>query len=125
MEEDNLTPEIIGAESESETEPRNVCDNTKPMADWLNEPEVDGECRPCVVANLFPEYQEALKEGGYDGIANELTQALEGEGDIVLDVAKVMDKAKGYVGEDTKERLKGLDCMAQNFDFKQEGEEVE
>ena len=95
----------------------NICENIKPMAEWLKEPEVKGQpCKPCAIAILTGDYKEVLVENGHDDKAESLDTLLvpqDGE-DLAMNVAVAMDKIKEEVEEPVKEQLLGLDCMAQN-----------
>ncbi len=101
----------------------NTCENLKPMAEWLKEPDIEGQpCKPCTVAALTGSYKEVLIENGRSDKANHIDSLLvpqEGQ-DLAMNVATAMDKIKEEVEEPIKYELLALDCMAQN----QENESV-
>lgn len=100
-----------------EGDAENVCINIKPMAEWLEEPEKEGDCKPCRLAVVVGDYQKTLEDAGHKQIAAEIGQAMGDKDDPILKVAQVMDKAKEAVDEDTRTQLLALDCLAQRGDI--------
>jgi len=86
----------------------------KPLAEWLQEEEKDGECRPCGIAVILGDYQKVLEAGGYPEFSQEIAEALSAdEDDPILQVAQVMDKAKEKVDDELRGFLLELDSLAQ------------
>lgn len=85
----------------------------KPMEKWLQEEE-DGECRPCCIAVIIGDYQKVLEDNGHSELSEELASAVGGDGDDpILEVAKAMDRVKKLADKETRQKLLGLDCIAQ------------
>jgi len=90
-----------------------VCEGLKPLETWIEEPSHEDECKPCALAALIPEYQQALKESGRQDLVDELTSGLENPDDPIREVAKKMDAIKAKVEGELRAILESLDCMAQ------------
>lgn len=93
-----------------------VCDKVLPLAEWVQKDEEDG-CKPCFLAALVPWYMDVLKESGREDLAEMIEGAVKGEEVEPLQVARVLDRIKGEVKEDIRERLVRLDCMAQTVEY--------
>lgn len=94
----------------------NTCINLKPMAEWLEEPEQEGDCKPCRLAVIVGDYQKTLEESGNKTLSGKIADAMSEKEDPILRVAQVMDEAKEAVDEKTREELLALDCLAQRAD---------
>lgn len=87
----------------------------KPLAEWLQEPQAEGECKPCGLSAIVGYYQEQLQDSGYPELAEKITAAFEGDGeeDIILKVAQVMDEVKSQVPEEVRQELLEFDTLPQ------------
>lgn len=85
----------------------------RPLADWVQQPETGKGCKPCGLAAIVGEYQEQLTESGYPELAEKITTAFAGEGDVILKVARVMDEVKSEVSEDVRRELLEIDYLPQ------------
>lgn len=83
------------------------------IKEWLQTPETDDSCPPCMIAPLASYYLGALQDARETRLANRLQEIYEG-GDA-LTIAEELDRIKSAVGESLKSELKTLDCMAQSF----------
>ncbi len=84
----------------------------KPVKDWLEGGEKDGNCPPCLIKPLAEMYLGTLEEHGVKDQAKELQKAWD-TGDA-LTIAETMDNIKSAVGDTIKNHLVKLDCMAQS-----------
>jgi len=94
------------------------------LADWLQEEEVDGECRPCGIAVILGDYQKVLDEGGHPELSREIAEAISSEDDPILKVAQAMDNAKEKVDDELRGILLELDSLAQENTIMEEGGET-
>jgi hypothetical protein len=95
----------------------NPCASVVDMATWVQQPNGDGPCRPCLLAPLTQWYMDVLRTGGRDDLAAALEGAVDG-GEVVL--ATKLDEVKGEVSPELRARLKEFDCHAQLY---KEGED--
>jgi G3E family GTPase len=95
----------------------NPCVSVIDMATWVQQPNGDGPCRPCLLAPLTQWYMDVLRTGGRDDLAAALEGAVDG-GEVVL--ATKLDEVKGEVSPELRARLKEFDCHAQLY---KEGED--
>jgi len=95
-------------------EPECHCDNLKPMADWLAEPDQEGEqCHECITRPIGELYMGALEEAKATLQLKTLEEAWETQD--LLTIGKAMDKIKNEVGDPLKKRLTTYDCLAQTY----------
>ena len=85
----------------------------KPLAEWLQEEEQDGECRPCAIAVILGDYQKVLVAGGHSELSEEIAEAICADEDPILKVAQAMDEAKEKVDDELRGILLELDSLAQ------------
>lgn len=88
----------------------------KPLSEWVKDPEPGKGCRPCGLAAIVGEYQEQLYNSGYPELADKIATVLEGEGDVILQVAEVMDEIKSEVNEGVRKELIAIDSLPQCSD---------
>lgn len=101
---------------ESESQTHNVCQDTKPMADWLK--EESAQCRPCLMGPVVDWYRSELEERGRGDLASELMKMVDEIQDTeeVVKVGEKMDLIKEAVGEgELRGRLKEFDCSVQMY----------
>jgi hypothetical protein len=88
------------------------CDSVIEMATWVQQPNGEGPCRPCLLAPVTQWYMDVLKTGGMEELATELERAVDG-GEVEL--AAKLDEVKGRVSPEVRARLKEFDCHAQLY----------
>jgi len=84
----------------------------KPVLDWLQGGEVDGNCPPCLIKPLAEMYLGTLKQAKASGQVKALKKAWK-SGDA-LTIAETLDTIKTEVGDNLRKNLVELDCMAQS-----------
>lgn len=84
----------------------------RPVADWLQGGEVDGNCPPCLMKPLTGMYLNTLKEAKATNQVKTLKKAWK-SGDA-LTIAKTLDTIKTEVGDNLRKNLVEFDCMAQS-----------
>lgn len=90
-----------------------ACANVKPMTEWIELPEEDGTCRPCILPIALAWYTQELEEAGHHDLAAQL-QEVEGIDNLTpLQVAEKLDKIKDSVDSSLRTRLQELDCTVQ------------
>lgn len=88
------------------------------MRDWIQQPDNDGVCRPCLLAPVTQWYMNELQGKGLNDLAAELEGAVNGD-EITL--ATKLDEVKDKVSPDLKARLKEFDCHAQLYKGGEDG----
>jgi hypothetical protein len=84
----------------------------RPVSEWLEGGEVDGNCPPCLIKPLTEMYLGALKDGNDKEHVKTLKKAWK-SGDA-LTIAETLDTIKAEVGDNLRKNLVELDCMAQS-----------
>jgi len=88
--------------------------NVQPMAEWVETPETEERCPPCLISPIASEYLGELSKAGETKLAGELKRAYESK-DIPT-IAKALDVIKSKVGDTPLlKSLLDLDCFAQVF----------
>jgi hypothetical protein len=96
----------------------NPCASVIDMATWVQQPNGDGPCRPCLLAPVTQWYMDVLKTAGMDNLATDLEGAVDG-GEIAL--ATKLDEVKSKVPPEVSARLKEFDCHAQLYKGGEDG----
>jgi len=86
--------------------------NVRPVVDWLQGGEVEGNCPPCLIKPLTEMYLGTLKEAKATAQVKSLKKAWK-SGDA-LTIAETLDTIKTEVGDNLKKDLVTFDCMAQS-----------
>jgi hypothetical protein len=103
-----------GQKLEGEDEIECECEKLKPMAEWLAEPDKEGEqCHECIMRPIGEYYMGALSDAKADPQVKQLEKAWETQ--ELLTIGRAMDKIKSEVGESLKKRLTVFDCLAQTY----------
>lgn len=88
------------------------CASVINMGTWVQQPDGNGVCRPCLLAPVTQWYMDTLRAAGMGGLVADLEGAVDG-GEVAL--AAKLDEVKEKVPDEVRARLREFDCHAQLY----------